>query len=276
MIREEAGGEGEKIHEAFLSLTPEPSGKVLEGLSDLLEEVGSSGGRGSDSPFEPLTFQEFTSPPSKEIEKVAEEEKALGDSEVREDDEEGAKEPCGNDFGFKEAIPSIEDISEETGKVERDEKMGEAREEGIEEGNGEGPKLPDYLWIESFREAVEIYYKKPRDIFSVWFEGVRRKGEFKNSLHALMTLLVHSRFDQGNESNQALENTQRSFRLILQPMLLLEEIPSLEGTSFMSGDAWRDLFHRAIPKMESLRIRKIDPSDPPDGPSKQPKGRALD
>ena len=252
MIREEAGGEGEKISEAFLSLTPEPSGKVLEVFSNFLEEVGSSGGKGSDSPFEPVTFQEFTSPPSKEMEEVTEGEKALGDSEVREDDEEGAKEPRGNDFGFKETIPSMEDISEETGEVERDEKMGEAREEGIEEENGEGPKLPDYLWIESFRETVEIYYQKPRDIFSIWFEGYRREGEFRNSLHALMTLLVHSRFDQGNQSSQALENTQRSFRLIPQPMLLLKEIPSLEGTSFISGDVWRDLFHRAIPKLQQI------------------------
>jgi hypothetical protein len=49
-----------------------------------------------------------------------------------------------------------------------------------------------------------------------------------------------------------LENTQRVFRLIVPPNLPLDEMPLLEGTSFASGEVWRDLFHRALPKVQQI------------------------
>jgi hypothetical protein len=64
--------------------------------------------------------------------------------------------------------------------------------------------------------------------------------------------LVHSRFDQREQSVKALENTQRVVRLITRPTLLLEDIPLLEATPFVPGDVWRDLFHRAIPKIHQI------------------------
>jgi hypothetical protein len=42
------------------------------------------------------------------------------------------------------------------------------------------------------------------------------------------------------------------FRLIVQPNLPLEEIPPLEGMKFFSGENWRELFHRAIPKLQEV------------------------
>jgi hypothetical protein len=49
-----------------------------------------------------------------------------------------------------------------------------------------------------------------------------------------------------------LENTQRVFRLIVQPNLLLEEVPPLEGPPFASGEIWKELFYRAIPKVQQI------------------------
>jgi hypothetical protein len=99
---------------------------------------------------------------------------------------------------------------------------------------------------------VETFYQTPRDIFSIWFEERRKKGEFENSLHALLTILVHSRFDQGSQSTMALENTQKVFRLMVQPHPLLDEIPPLEGTPFASGEVWRDMFQRALSKVQQI------------------------
>jgi hypothetical protein len=46
-----------------------------------------------------------------------------------------------------------------------------------------------------------------------------------------------------------LENTKRVYRLIAEPNLSLMEIPAVEGTSFASGEIWRELFHRVLPKI---------------------------
>jgi hypothetical protein len=99
---------------------------------------------------------------------------------------------------------------------------------------------------------VETFYQTSRDAFSVWFEECQKKGDFKNSLHGLLAILVHARFYQGSESTKALENTQKLFQLIVQPNLLLHQIPPLEGTSFVSGEVWRDLFQRALSKVHQV------------------------
>jgi hypothetical protein len=119
-----------------------------------------------------------------------------------------------------------------------------------EEVKKEGPPL--FTWLESFRNSIEHYYQKPRDIFSIWFEEHQKEDGFADSFHSLLTILIHARFDQMDQSEKALENTQRVFRLIVQPNLPLEEIPPLEGMKFFSGENWRELFHRAIPKLQEV------------------------
>jgi hypothetical protein len=109
-----------------------------------------------------------------------------------------------------------------------------------------------FPWIRDFRNAVETYYQKHRDIFSIWFENYRRGGGFENSFHSLLTILVHARFHQVNQAEKSLENTQKVVRLIAQSNLRLEEIPLLEETPFFSGEDWRDLFHRAFPKLQQV------------------------
>jgi ribosomal protein L7/L12 len=109
-----------------------------------------------------------------------------------------------------------------------------------------------FPWIEDFRKAVEIYYKEPPDIFPGWFESQRKENGFADSFHSLLTILVHARFDQMSQSENALENTARVFKIIHDPHLKLEEIPPLEGTQFFSGENWRDLLYRAIPKLQQV------------------------
>ena len=117
--------------------------------------------------------------------------------------------------------------------------------------NMEEEKEP-YPWLKDFRNAIEIYYQKHRDIFSIWFEAYQREGGFAHPLHSILTILVHARFNQANLSEKALENTQRVIRFITQSNLRLEEIPPLEGTPFFSGEDWRDLFHKAFPKLQQV------------------------
>jgi hypothetical protein len=89
-------------------------------------------------------------------------------------------------------------------------------------------------------------------MFASWFESHRKKNEFAHSLHPLLTILTHARFHQKNQSEKALENTEKVFKFILQPNLLLEDIPLLEGTPFFSGENWRELFHKAIPRLQQV------------------------
>lgn len=134
---------------------------------------------------------------------------------------------------FDEATKLLEEISGDIGKREK-----------------EGP--PSFSWMDDFRNSIETYYQKNQDLFSSWFGAYRKKEGFAHSLHSLLTILAHARFNQKNHSEKALENTQRVFKLLLQPNLPLDEIPLLEGTPFFSGDQWRELFHRALPKLHQV------------------------
>jgi hypothetical protein len=113
-------------------------------------------------------------------------------------------------------------------------------------------ELFSFPWIKDFRNSVETYYLKHRDIFSKWFETHQRESGFAHPFYSLLTILVHARFNQVHQSEKALENTQRVVRFVCQSNLRLEEIPPLEGTQFFSGENWRDLFHKAFPKLQQV------------------------
>jgi hypothetical protein len=255
--RREQGGEGESISDESLSLTLEPSEEVLEPSSSLLKKTGSQETEESGRAFRSETSKEFTPSELEEVEKETEEEAGWDKLEPL-SDEEGVGESHLGTSVFEEAIQLLEDISGSPEGVELEKKTGERgeeiekREEEVATGETEEEKLPSFSWIEYFRNAVDKFYQKPRENFSIWFQECRKEGEFKNSFHALLTILVHSRFDQGNESIKALENTQRVFRPIVQPNPPLGEIPALEGTPFVSGEDWKDLFRRALPKVHQI------------------------
>lgn len=109
-----------------------------------------------------------------------------------------------------------------------------------------------FPWIKDFRIAIEAYYQNHGDTFTRWFRVFQSEGGFADSLHPLLTILVHARFSQGILFEKTLVNTQRVIGLIAQTNLRLEEIPSLEGTPFFSGENWRDLFHKAFPKIQQV------------------------
>jgi len=231
-IREKQG-DAERISEESISLPLEPLEKIMGSSSILVKEDGYPGGENSERALGQEASQEFTSSLPEEMGKEIE--AALDGLELASDEEEGTDESPLDASVFQEATQLLKDISESPKEAQVEEKT-----------------VPSFSWIGYFRDAVETFYQTPHDIFSIWFEECRKRGEFKNSLHGLLTILVHSRFDQGSQSNKALENTQKLFRLIAQPNLLLDEIPPLEGTSFVSGEVWRDLFQRALPKVHQI------------------------
>jgi len=225
--------DAERISEESISLPLEPLEKIMGSSSILLKEDGYPGGEDSERALGQEASQEFTSSLPEEMGKEIE--AALDGLELASDEEEGTDESPLDASVFQEATQLLKDISESPKEAQVEEKT-----------------VPSFSWIGYFRDEVETFYQTPHDIFSIWFEECRKRGEFKNSLHGLLTILVHSRFDQGSQSNKALENTQKLFRLIAQPNLLLDEIPPLEGTSFVSGEVWRDLFQRALPKVHQI------------------------
>jgi len=225
--------DAERISEESISLPLEPLEKIMGSSSILLKEDGYPGGEDSEGALGQEASQEFTSSLPEEMGKEID--AALDGLELASDEEEGTDESPLDASVFQEATQLLKDISESPKEAQVEEKT-----------------VPSFSWIGYFRDEVETFYQTPHDIFSIWFEECRKRGEFKNSLHGLLTILVHSRFDQGSQSNKALENTQKLFRLIAQPNLLLDEIPPLEGTSFVSGEVWRDLFQRALPKVHQI------------------------
>jgi len=260
-IREKQRRDAEEFSEESLSLTLdedssermiEPSAKDFEIAPNLPGGNGYPAGDELKIAFERETFQSLPPHGSEELEETIEEGEALGDLEPHSYDEEVIEESRVDVSVFEEATQLLEDISEGTKEIEGEEKIEESGKRGVEEEKVEEEETPAFLWIENFRDAVETYYQKPHDIFSIWFEECRKEGEFKNPLHSLLTILVHARFEQGDQSIKALENTQRVFRLIVQPNLLLEEVPPLEGTPFASGEIWKELLYRAIPKVQQI------------------------
>ncbi len=187
-------------------------------------------------------------------------------------EEEGTPEVIQSLIEKEEEIPEEEELHldypaddriEDTRRIESDLSLfGEGdRVTGehpvvVEEKRGEEAIL--YPWIEDFRKAVEAYEHMYRDPFAVWFENVQKENGFESAYHSLLTLLIYARFNQTHSSDAALENTRKVFKLSLQTDLPLSEIPPLEGTPFFSGEAWRDLYFRAIPKLQEVSFRILE------------------
>ena len=140
---------------------------------------------------------------------------------------------------FEEASKLLQEISREPVKSEHEE-------------------LPPIPWIEDFRTSVERYDQKNRDAFPSWFEDCRRSGGLEDPCRSVLTILTQARFQQKDHSDTALENTQRVFGLLDQQNLSVEQIPPLEGTPFSPPETWRDLFVRAIPKLQQVAHRIVE------------------
>ena len=117
------------------------------------------------------------------------------------------------------------------------------------EGEPPSPPLP---WLNEFRSSVETFYQNGKDPFSMWFEEQTKGGRLMDLRHALMAILIHARFDQTHEPENAIHNTETVYGLMVEPFPRLEDIPPLEGTEFFSRENWRYLFHRAIPRLQQV------------------------
>jgi hypothetical protein len=240
--------EVEKRARAISLTTPAPSlsptlerlEKVMKTSLGALEKNGRVEAEESKEGFGQETLLGSDSPAPTEIENETEEEAASGDIDLASDEKEVDEPPLLGASEPQDALQLPEGVTEIP------------EEEGEEVETAEEETAPSFAWIESFRNAVKTCYEKPHDIFSIWFEECQKGGEFKDSFHALLTLLVHCRFEQGQPSVTALENTKRVFGLIPRPNISLTEIPALEGTPFASGEEWRDLFRRALPKIRQI------------------------
>jgi hypothetical protein len=140
---------------------------------------------------------------------------------------------------FEEASKLLEEISKEP-----------VRREKIEP--------PPFPWIDDFRSFVENYYQKNQDLFCSWFNSCRHSKGLGHPYRSVLTILANARFNQKNQFDKALENTQKVFGLLHQSNLNLEQIPPLEGTPFFKAESWRELFFRAIPKLQQVANQIIE------------------
>ncbi len=151
---------------------------------------------------------------------------------IRKTSPDSLRAPLLDASAFEEASRLIQEISEKNEEKERE-------------------PVP-FPWIEEFRKSIESYFQEHPDPFSRWFQSQQERSEFKDGFHSLITILIHARFDQADEALKALENTQRVFALALNPNTAPNAIPALEGTGFFTGEQWRDLFGRALPKLQQV------------------------
>lgn len=146
---------------------------------------------------------------------------------------------------------------------EPDSRTGEKLTQEVEEQPGifmkvEKEELVLYPWIEEFRRSIEGYRRTYQDSFTAWFKVLLEEGGTESTYHSLLTIFAYARFNQDNHPSKALENTKTVFKLLLKPDLALQEIPFLEGTSFIQGEAWKNLFFRAIPKIQEVAKRVLE------------------
>jgi hypothetical protein len=146
-----------------------------------------------------------------------------------------------NDSIFEEATELLVDVSHGTGEKE------------------ESDSLP-FPWLEDFRNSVGDYDQNARDIFSVWFEAQRKEGKFENTLHSLLTILVHARFDQMSRPEKALERTQEVFDLLLPLDRTSNGILSVGENHYSSEENWMGLFRKALPKVRQISGQIIERS----------------
>jgi hypothetical protein len=159
------------------------------------------------------------------------------------------------------STPALEEASQLLRKISR---LDEDPRDGVREPESarasdhrQAPKveqatLPAFAWMEDFKQSVEAYYHTYPDQLTGWMDTCREKNGSSDRFHSLLTILVHSRFDQTTEPQKALENTKRVFQLLSKRNLRPEAIPALEGTRPFPADQWRVLFHRALPRIQEI------------------------
>ncbi len=135
------------------------------------------------------------------------------------------------------------------------EEAGRAADRISEKPDSGEEAVYSFPWLDAFKTAIDACRHSQLglyDPFSVWFAARREKNEFKDPFHSILTVLVHARFDQTDGPAKPLENTERVFQLMSDSEIRWDAIPQLEPTRFFSAESWRDLFCRAIPKLQQI------------------------
>jgi hypothetical protein len=163
-----------------------------------------------------------------------------------------------------EGVSPLENVSQTLGEISNggngsdplpenaEEKEGPSEDPIGEPAPAEGTDSTVVPWIESFRSSIDAFYRHHPDPFQQWFRGRQEEKEFADDSHALVTILLHARFDQMTPSAKALGNTQRAYPVMTRPSVALEEIPALEGTLRFPDDGWKMLFYKAIPRLREV------------------------
>lgn len=191
-------------------------------------------------------------------EEIIQEEKEV-DSERIEPAEEEKKESGEKEFEEKESESLVLDSSNSTEEIEPIDSGSEERLELIEEEEKED-SVP-YPWIGEFKAAIETYDQYQKDGLSLWIKNLQEENLIESPYHLLLVLLTYSRFNQKSDDESALQNTQRVFPLLLRSNISLNEVPELEGTPYFSPEVWRNLFYRALPKIQEVARAILDQRD---------------
>ena len=149
----------------------------------------------------------------------------------------------------KESESLVLDFSTSSEGLESKELISEERLELVEE---EKETPPSYPWIEEFRSAIDTYYQPKKDGFSLWIKNLQAENFIQSPYHLLVIFLTYSRFNQKDDDEKALENTQKVFPLLLRSNLTLDEVPEMEAPPFFSREVWRVLFFKALPKIQEV------------------------
>lgn len=172
----------------------------------------------------------------------------------------------GQRVGFEgETSPEVQEIESQSlilepsgleEEIEPKELDSEERLELIEEEKKEG--VSPYPWVGEFKAAIETYYLSQKDGFTLWIKNLQTENRIESPYHLLVVLLTYSRFNQKGDYEKALQNTQRVFPLLLRSNITMDEIPELEGTPYFSQEVWRNLFLRALPKIQEVARTILD------------------
>ncbi len=129
-------------------------------------------------------------------------------------------------------------------------------ERAVEEEEKEG--LPSFPWMEDFRNSVIAYSERDQDPFSTWFREIKGTAGFQSPFHAVLTILLYSRFDPFTQGEKALRNTRKVYAVVVEPNPSREAIPPMEGTSFFPDEQWRELLYRAIPRLHQISRQIVE------------------
>ena len=119
-------------------------------------------------------------------------------------------------------------------------------------------ELPYFPWLEDFRNSVTGHHERSQDFFSTWFRNTKNSNGFRDPFHAVLSILVYSRFDAFTQGEKALRNTETVYAVLVESNLRREAIPPIEGTSFFPDEQWGELLFRAIPRLQKIGREIVD------------------